>query len=127
MNAMKRIGLGIAWIAVCALTAVSLVHMVSGQFSAGSIKTWSPIVLLGVTAAYVLLTGHLLAETTSLRRFQTQPQVNVLLRMHRSDDPNFLNMVIKNSGHAEARNIRLVANPDFVRDEERQVGEGRML
>jgi hypothetical protein len=86
----------------------------------GSISVIFAGVVAVATVAYAVLTRSLVAETRALRKVETEPSLAVYLT------PNqragwLLDIVIQNTGRAEARNIRWKIDADIASLKERHI------
>lgn len=79
--------------------------------NAGALNVLFTAVVAGATVVYAVLTSRLVRETRDLRRAQTEPQVEVFMRM-RDEWVSLIDLVIKNIGLGPAYDVRFVVAVD---------------
>lgn len=124
MGSRWKVAVGILAIAVIASVAWAVCRR-SIDLSIPHVETET--VLLLVTVVYVAFTGLLYWVTAQMRSDATRPNIVIAAVPNSNSDPNFLDIVLRNTGNGEARNIRMSLETDFLRDEEAEEGRGRML
>ena len=80
--------------------------------NSGAITGLSTVVLVAITAIYVVLTRDMLKESRKHRHAASRPEVSVCVVQH-PFATGFLNMVVENIGQTPAFAVRLVPSTSF--------------